>query len=382
MEVMSHELICSWLELSEGEWPPDHYRLLGLKPGEADTALIEQRLQQRLESVRRYQMMYPELATEAMNRLAQAFICLTEPASKRQYDAALQRKTSPATPALPSDDTVVQKIDDETWVHKAPPPAQRPEATPPAATNPPPLPVKPPPVPVKPPPLPPLPPLVQRPEGAPEVDPAPTILVTPSQPRIPVFRERVLPQERIDPILEAARCAEARRGLSSRPAILRRLRLTRQLLRLWDRVGKLVSSPHKRLKRPAQAEEIDRDLAEIESLLRGFPSCLGHAGQPGYQVVSLASMQLWLTFQNMDFQQRQSLSADWTAGRKLLRAYVQMLGEEGRALKRQTLPQRLAHLGWTLCNDRLGLVLFLIALLALNLAVWRSYFPETWFAGR
>ena len=52
-------------------------------------ALIEQRVQQRLESVRRYQMKHPEQATEAMNRLAQAYVCLTEPASKQAYDAAL-----------------------------------------------------------------------------------------------------------------------------------------------------------------------------------------------------------------------------------------------------------------------------------------------------
>ena len=78
---MNHELICSWLGLSPGEWPPDHYRLLGLPPGEANAELIEQRVHQRLDSVRRYQMMHPEQATEAMNRLAQAFVCLMDPAA-------------------------------------------------------------------------------------------------------------------------------------------------------------------------------------------------------------------------------------------------------------------------------------------------------------
>ena len=47
---------------------------------------------QRLDSVRRYQMTHPEAATEAMNRLAQAFVCLTEAASKRAYDAELLGK--------------------------------------------------------------------------------------------------------------------------------------------------------------------------------------------------------------------------------------------------------------------------------------------------
>src|SRR5437763_4898092 len=86
---MSHALICSWLGIPADTWPPDHYRLLGLEPGEPDPNLIEQRVHQRLDAVRRYQMLHPEQATEAMNRLAQAFICLTEPASKQAYDATL-----------------------------------------------------------------------------------------------------------------------------------------------------------------------------------------------------------------------------------------------------------------------------------------------------
>src|SRR6516225_9692138 len=93
---MNHELICSWLGLPPGEWPPDHYRLLGLEPGEDNAELIEQRVHQRLDAVRCYQMMHPEQATEAMNRLAQAFVCLTEPASKKQYDSELLGGPTPA----------------------------------------------------------------------------------------------------------------------------------------------------------------------------------------------------------------------------------------------------------------------------------------------
>ena len=42
-----------------------------------------------MEKVRRYQLNHPELATEVMNRLAQALVCLTDPAAKQAYDAAL-----------------------------------------------------------------------------------------------------------------------------------------------------------------------------------------------------------------------------------------------------------------------------------------------------
>ncbi len=75
---MKPDLICEWLGLPAGTWPPDHYRLLGLEPGESDAERIEQRVHERLEAVRHYQMAHPEQATEAMNRLAQAYVCLTD----------------------------------------------------------------------------------------------------------------------------------------------------------------------------------------------------------------------------------------------------------------------------------------------------------------
>src|SRR5437660_765809 len=95
---MSHACICDWLGLPAEAWPPDHYRLLGLPPGEGDAARIEQQVHDRLEKVRRYQLLHPEHATEAMNRLAQAFVCLTNPEAKKTYDTKLFRP--PGAPSL------------------------------------------------------------------------------------------------------------------------------------------------------------------------------------------------------------------------------------------------------------------------------------------
>ncbi len=97
---MSHELICEWLGLAAETWPPDHYRLLGLAPGESDAERIEQRVHERLEAVRHYQMAHPEQATEAMNRLAQAYVCLTDASSKRAYDAVLFGTAAPVAVAV------------------------------------------------------------------------------------------------------------------------------------------------------------------------------------------------------------------------------------------------------------------------------------------
>jgi hypothetical protein len=75
-KAVDTSVICSWLGIPPDQWPPDHYALLGLSPGEKDIDRIERQVQQRLEQVRRYQLTNPEPATEAMNRIAQAFVFL------------------------------------------------------------------------------------------------------------------------------------------------------------------------------------------------------------------------------------------------------------------------------------------------------------------
>jgi hypothetical protein len=87
--IMNYEFICSCLQLSPADWPPDHYTLLGLEPGESDIRRIEQHAQERMEKLRRYQLRHADQVTEAMNRLAQALVCLMDPTAKKAYDARL-----------------------------------------------------------------------------------------------------------------------------------------------------------------------------------------------------------------------------------------------------------------------------------------------------
>src|SRR5437763_14069493 len=76
---MNLKLLCTWLGLpGDSCWPPDHHALLGLAPGANDPKHVEQKVQERLAKLRCYQLSHPEEATEGMNRLAQAFIALTE----------------------------------------------------------------------------------------------------------------------------------------------------------------------------------------------------------------------------------------------------------------------------------------------------------------
>ena len=273
---MGHELICEWLGLPPEAWPPDHYRLLGLEPGESDPELIEQRVHQRLDSVRHYQMTHPELATEAMNRLAQAYVCLTDPAGKRSYDAALNGMGAPVAvaeaPAPPS-----KTLDPLDWLF-GPAAPRSPTATPP--------------------PLPRLPSL------------------PPAQPQILAPAAEPEPPEPVDPLVAAARDSKpARRGLATKRALYRRVVATRNLLRVWEEMGTYVESPTRRLSRSVDGPELNRLLRETTVALRRFPPLLGAAGQPGYLMVMLLRRDdAGRSFRELDPGQRAALSRDWHAG--------------------------------------------------------------------
>jgi len=351
---MSHDLICTWLGLPAGEWPPDHYRLLGLEPGDHDPALIERRVHERLDAVRHYQMMYPEQATEAMNRLAQAFVCLTEPASKRQYDAALQGAAPAvaAPPAPPALDEASLERDPLAWLF-SPPPVRRPSATPP--------------------PLPPLQPLPPATPATPAAPPPPPQAAAPPPPAAPA-PPAAPPPERVDPAAEAAqRSAAARRGLGTRRGLYGRTVRTRQLLRVWDGLGKHLSAPATPLGRAARAD-LTRLLEELSGLLHRFPALMGEAGQPGYHVVLLTQQdRAAARVQAMEAGQRESLARDWEAGRRLLTAYRDLLRAEYRALRRRGWRERLLRAAYDVVTDLPVAVLLLLALLALGVALWRTY---------
>ena len=98
---MDYQLLCSWLSLPAGSWPPNHYVLLGLEPGATDVAAIEASVHERMGILRRYQLTNPELATEAMNRLAQAMICLTDESARGSYAAQIAPEVTSHRPSVP-----------------------------------------------------------------------------------------------------------------------------------------------------------------------------------------------------------------------------------------------------------------------------------------
>jgi hypothetical protein len=358
---MNHEIICGWLGLSPDVWPPDHYRLLGLEPGADDVALIEQRVHQRLDLIRGYQMIHPEQATEAMNRLAQAFVCLTEQAMKTAYDRSLlgdrvQPASPPPLPVVPAAAPAAPRRtlaaaaprDPLVWMYtpgdagpgsEVPPPPVR-AALPSAPT-------------VTPPPLPPLPA---------EQD-------TPAPPTAPIEP----PPEPVDPMVEAAQTSpQARRGLATRRALYRRVARTRELLRLWHRAGKHLEKPEKALGKQ-EASELYKLVKELEDALEDFP-LLGEAGQPGYLIVNLLTYDKARDLQGLTLSQRESLNRDWQAGRKFLEAHRDYLREVLHEHQQRGWGERLIRIVRAYLNEQpWAALLVVVALAAIAVALWRTH---------
>jgi hypothetical protein len=328
---MKPDLICEWLGLPAESWPPDHYRLLGLAPGESDASLIEQRVQQRLESVRGYQMKHPEQATEAMNRLAQAYVCLTEPASKRAYDAALLGAAATAVAVAEPARSPSPAPDALAWLFG------------PALTR----------------------------SRSPSSTPPPLARLTPLAPPPP---KPVESAELIDPVIAAAQqSAPARRGLGTKRALYNRVVATRQFLSVWNELGKYIESPKRRVSRSADGPELNRLYQDMVQLRGRFPRLIGAAGQPGYLVVVLSEQEAAKSIRALDESQREALSRDWSAGRKLLTAHRDFLRQEIRVMRKRTFKDRMMRAAYAVLTDQPAVTFFLLLLLALNIALWRDY---------
>jgi hypothetical protein len=334
---VSHTLICTWLQLPANSWPPDHYRLLGLEPGEGDLALIEQRVNQRLDAVRPYQMMHPEQATEVMNRLAQAFICLTEPAAKRSYDEQLlgvrpRAVPPPLPPMVPVATPVPEALPGEprepfAWLGT---------------------------------------PVAEGPGGAlaPELQPAPPPKPAPPPPvEVP----------KTDPSQEAAQSPATRHGLSTRRGLYQRVLQTRHLQRLWHSMGKYLDDPERRFT-GTDAREFYKLVEEVESAADDFP-LIGDPGQPGQYILTLGQFDHSRTLRGLTQGQRELLRTDWQSGLTFLDAHRDFLRTEIGAFRRRGFFGRLRH-GLNAAFRDYPLVAYLLLAGAFALAVALA---RTWY---
>jgi hypothetical protein len=360
--------------------------LLGIAPGTGDPAQIESHVFERMETVRRYQLQDPELATEAMNRLAQAFVCLTNPESKRTYDAQFlvpppprRRVSSPALPVPPPlpeevklpDDLKLEEIgghsdsDPLAWMYGASPQEENQAPQEPTAA------------------VEELPSQVTPESPTTIIDALDTLTELASLPvknrqekRSPSFENIEGPPFKHDPIVEAARSSEAaKRGLHTKRSLYHRIAKTRELLRAWNEAGEYIGDPERRLTKPVEATELIYLLGTIRSHLKKFPPLLGKAGQPGYLVVALAKQQVIVpTYQTLLPSQRETLARDWVAGQKLLAAHRDFLRVELRLMRRRSLPARVMRVTRHFVGAHPGMILLILAMIALGVAMWRTVY--------
>jgi hypothetical protein len=400
---MDRDRIAAWLHLPAGDWPPNHYTLLGLTPGESDAAKVELSVHERMEKLRTYQLSYPEDVTEAMNRLAQALICLTDPVAKRTYDAAefpaLTREPEDQTQSQPAPTS--QPADAFAWLYEpppvrqsadssrtAPPPIDEPRTVRDWRTAPPPARIEfqsdtldhtteafPETV---------LPPTrIELGSGIPTLPEPPAESAAPPADRVAAPAQVVeaspsLPGD-VPPSIHEEAPIRARKRLGTKRALLARISRTRQILAVWRHTGKYLHQTNRQQMKPAEARDLLHHMEVLRELLRWSGGLLGRAGQPGYLVLSLARQELIVpTLQTLQPSQRQALARDWEAGRDLLAAHMRALRLELRELRRKNRVGRALRAVGIGLFDNPAAVLLVLAIVALDVVFYPRIPIEMW----
>ncbi|MGF1578896.1 MAG: hypothetical protein ACFCD0_05995 [Gemmataceae bacterium] len=324
---MDSRAICRWLQLPDATWPPDHYTLLGLTQGESNIDKIEEQAQERMATVRCYQLSHPELATEALNRLAEAYACLTTSSMKHQYDAGLGIVLG-HQPTFDSDsqkktmrgqgDTIPSGVRAIVYDSSQEPPRRRKQVRSADVET-------------------------QEMPAIPPMEVGPSELSAKSDIELPVGHSQaekatVLPSLPADPVLESARYSRtALRGIATRRGLYERVLLTRKLRRLWQRAGSVLGDAKRKVTRPSEGHALLKNLWALEALLEEFPGFVGRPGKPGYRVAILARDEKPLkALHQMDKAERELLKQDWRTGLTLIQSHLSFLREVVAQRKRKS----------------------------------------------
>ncbi len=306
---MNRDKLYRWLELSAGPWPPDHYTLVGLPPGEGTAAAIEARILERLELLRRYQLAHPDEATEGMSQLARALDCLTSPEARRAYDRTLGIDTV-------VDDAAVVSADDALKAAYAGIPIL--EATLVPLSDGPDLPLA-----------------IVLPDLDDEADPEdePPIVLEPivepmaEPPPLPKKRTKVAENLPEAILLPPEAPAPSRRKKSARPSSRRRERYAdavrvRRVLAICERARPYFTNHEHRFAQPQDAVGLIACLTELRPLLPTVDDLIGGNGEPGNLLASIARQRLMIdTFRNLLPSQRERLAKDFRAAHYRLANY-------------------------------------------------------------
>jgi hypothetical protein len=322
---VDHLLLRSWLGLDPGPWPPDHYALLGLPPGVCDPTAVEAIVLDRMDRLREHQLRHPELATEGMNRLAQALICLTDPAARASYDASLG--------LVPTSDATVR--DPELLLNRPPP----------------------------------LPAFVVVEEVEPlPLPPAYEVVWEDEPAKPPVY-------EIVGDVVEAKLVARPTGPWlpATRRELFARLAAVRRLLAAWQKLKPVLGDPRETLSRPAPVLILLEAAAGVRPALKPLCDVVGGPGQPGALVAALLAQPLLLpTFRLLLPDQRRAVALDWRrAELALSREYVRLreLVRSGRPVRPRAW-RGFRPLKWLIRVPEVAVVLLAVA--AIAVVWWRG----------
>jgi hypothetical protein len=300
---MKPELLCTWLGLEKTTWPPEPRTLLGLARDEHDLAVVEKRVHDCMNKLRTYQLSYPEEATEGMNRLAEAFITLTEACSKERNGAAVEAGAKPSAPP--------------DWRAEPPPVRKEPAETPELMADEPTNDVV----------------LVAKPFAAPSK---------------PILRI-------IDPILTrdlAEESAEATSHLATLDAVIERVEQTRRVLHAWDQLGRWLKKGLGKKTSVKESELFAARLDKVRQAMESYPPFLGQPGKPGYRVMVQARLKVPLAMvRGMTDDQREELLFDWEAGRQVLLTHRKYIHRLFKSMRHRTALGLFWHAARALVND-------------------------------
>lgn len=92
-----------WLGISKSEQPANHYRLLGVSVGEADSERIQNAADERMRHIRTFQIgKHGDVSQKLLNEIAAAKLLLLNPKRRAAYDLKLAEPPSTAEPPAPS----------------------------------------------------------------------------------------------------------------------------------------------------------------------------------------------------------------------------------------------------------------------------------------
>lgn len=90
-----------WLGIPPEDQPPNHYRLLGIRPFESNPDVIDNMADQRMTHLRTFQTgKNGKLSQKLLNEVAAARLCLLGEKTKREYDEKLRATLATASPGV------------------------------------------------------------------------------------------------------------------------------------------------------------------------------------------------------------------------------------------------------------------------------------------